>query len=195
MEYLKCGPCAKCTKRALDMACSMKNSPNLEKVKNLQNLNSVKTRNQSEQENTWNVWKSGYTIMQLKHFQESDRDIGPILKWKTEGERPSWKELERYSPATRHYWHLWDSLQIKDGVLFKEFLKRDGSGHHFQFMTPSNMKDEVLSQMHNSITTGHLGQKKTKEKLAQRFFWFEMKEDISIWISKCDVCEAIKPPV
>ncbi|CAC5364722.1 unnamed protein product [Mytilus coruscus] len=57
------------------------------------------------------------------------------------------------------------------------------------------MKDEVLSQMHNSITSGHLGQKKTKEKLAQRFFWFEMKEDISIWISKCDVCEAIKPPV
>ncbi|CAC5395525.1 unnamed protein product [Mytilus coruscus] len=133
--------------------------------------------------------------MQLKHFQESDSDIGPILKWKTEGERPSWKELERYSPATRHYWHLWDSLQIKDGVLFKEFLKRDGSGHHFQFMTPSKMKDEVLSQLHNSITSGHLGQKKTKEKLAQRFFWFEMKEDISIWISKCDVCEAIKPPV
>ncbi|CAC5374787.1 unnamed protein product [Mytilus coruscus] len=40
-----------------------------------------------------------------------------------------------------------------------------------------------------------LADRKTKEKLAQRFFWFEMKEDISIWISKCDVCEAIKPPV
>jgi hypothetical protein len=27
--------------------------------------------------------------------------------------------------------------------------------------------------------TGHLGKQKTKEKLSQRFFWFEMREDES----------------
>ncbi|CAC5378598.1 unnamed protein product [Mytilus coruscus] len=43
MEYLKCGSCAKCTQTALDMASSMKN---------LQSLNSVKTRNQTDQEKT-----------------------------------------------------------------------------------------------------------------------------------------------
>ena len=37
-----------------------------------------------------------------------------------------------------------------------------------------------------------LGKKKTKEKLSQRFFCFEMREDINIWIQQCEICGAIK---
>ena len=48
--------------------------------------------------------------------------------------------------------------------------------------------------MHNSVLSGHLGKKKTKDKLSQRFFWFEMREDINIWIQQCEICGAIKPP-
>ncbi|CAC5368135.1 unnamed protein product [Mytilus coruscus] len=48
--------------------------------------------------------------------------------------------------------------------------------------------------MHNSILSGHLGKKKTKAKLSQRYFWYEMREDIDIWISQCDICGANKPP-
>jgi hypothetical protein len=33
--------------------------------------------------------------------------------------------------------------------------------------------------MHNSVLSGHLGKKKTKEKLSQRFFWFEMRKIIT----------------
>lgn len=27
-----------------------------------------------------------------------------------------------------------------------------------------------------------------------RFYWFEMREDIRIWISKCEICASIKLP-
>jgi hypothetical protein len=57
----------------------------------------------------------------------------------------------------------------------------------------NKMKEDVLKQMHNSIVSGHLGNKKTKEKIKQRFYWFEMREDIRIWISKCEICASIKP--
>jgi hypothetical protein len=33
-----------------------------------------------------------------------------------------------------------------------------------------------------------------KKKLSQKFFWFEMREDINIWIQQCEICGAIKPP-
>jgi hypothetical protein len=33
--------------------------------------------------------------------------------------------------------------------------------------------------MHNSVLSGHWGKKKTKEKLSQRFFWFEMRKIIT----------------
>ena len=48
--------------------------------------------------------------------------------------------------------------------------------------------------MDNSVLSGHLGKKKKKEIFSQRFFWFEMKEDINIWIQQCEICGAIKPP-
>ena len=40
---------------------------------------------------------------------------------------------------------------------------------------------EILHQMDNSVLSGHLGKKKTKE-------------DINIWIQQCEICGAIKPP-
>ena len=84
---------------------------------------------------------------------------------------------------------------IQDGLLFKKFVKKDGSGEYLQFIVPKAMKQEVLYQMHNSILSGHLGSKKTKEKTLQRFYWFALKEDINIHIRKCDICAADKKPV
>jgi hypothetical protein len=37
----------------------------------------------------------------------------------------SWKNK---SPATRHYWHLWDAIEIREGLLFKKFHRKDNIG-------------------------------------------------------------------
>jgi hypothetical protein len=47
-------------------------------------------------------------------------------------------------------------------------MKRNGTGYHYQFLTPQKLKNEILHQMHNSVLSGHLGKKKTKEQLSQR---------------------------
>ena len=56
------------------------------------------------------------------------------------------------------------------------------------------LKNEVLHSMHNSIISGHLGKRKTTEKLLQRFYWFEVREDLKIWIAKCQTSGAYKLP-
>ena len=155
---------------------------------------SVKTRKQTNEEEGWTPWNGGYSRDQLCKLQEIDPDLGPLLKWKRDDVRPCPTEVEKTSAATRHYWHLWESIRIEDGLLFKQFHKRDGLGDYIQFLVPCEMKEEVLKNMHNSVMSGHLGKNKTKEKLVQRFYWYEMKEDIRIWISQCDICAANKPP-
>jgi hypothetical protein len=52
-------------------------------------------------------------------MQEKDEDIGPIRQWQKQETRPDIKEIETNSPATRHYWFLWGSLKIIDGLLYK----------------------------------------------------------------------------
>ncbi len=48
--------------------------------------------------------------------------------------------------------------------------------------------------MHNGLLSAHLGQKKTREKILQRFYWYGVRTDVDIHVSRCDECEAIKPP-
>ena len=81
------------------------------------------------------------------------------------GERPIGKEVSSASPATRHYWLYWDALILTEGVLFRKFAKRDGTGYHVQFIVPRSMWDTVLYQMHEAISSGHLGKRKTRERL------------------------------
>jgi len=206
LEYLKCGPCTKCLNRAQNMMSSMKswNMEVTEEVtpapeppdfnKELETVNAVKTRKQTENDKNLSMWKTEYSLTELQTLQANDEDIGPVLQWKIDNNRPCKQDIEVNSPATRHYWFLWDSLKLINGLLYKECIKKDGTGQYNQFLTPLILKDEVLNEMHNSILSGHLGRKKTKEKLAQRFYWYEMREDISIWISKCEICASIKPP-
>ena len=79
-------------------------------------------------------------------------------------------------------------------MLFKKFLKKDGTGEYQQFVVPRVLKKDIMFQMHDSVISGHLGCKKTKGKTQQRFYWYSMKEDIALYIRKCDVCESIKKP-
>lgn len=157
------------------------------------NLKVVKIRQQAEDDNNWSIWDSGHSQKNLKEFQKHDPNIGPIYTWKEENKKPHWKEVEKFSPATRHYWHLWKSLVFKNGLLFKESVRRDGLGCYFQILTPDRMKNEVLQQKHSPIVSGHLGTKKTQGRLSQRFYWFESRADIAICVSGSDICQANKP--
>jgi hypothetical protein len=62
-------------------------------------------------------------------------------------------------------------------VLFT-FHRKDGIEVYTQLLVPFEIKNEVLKKMHNSVMSGHLGKKKTKGKLSQRYWpW-------SLWIGK-----------
>jgi hypothetical protein len=83
---------------------------------------------------------------------------------------------------------------MHDGLMFRKFHKQDGVGKHLQFVVPRAMRDEVLYQMHNSLLSGHLGIKRTREKVLQRFYWYGVRDDVNNWVAKCDICGAVKTP-
>jgi hypothetical protein len=52
----------------------------------------------------------------------------------------------------------------------------------------------VLTQLHNSVTGGHLGIKKTLSKVRERFSWFKQRQDVENWCRHCDICASKKRP-
>ena len=59
---------------------------------------------------------------------------------------------------------------IKEGENeVKEFHKRDNSGFHLQLLTPKKFRIEAMSLAHDNLLSGHLGRKKTQERLSRNF--------------------------
>ena len=216
-ENLKCGPCKKCPKRTQEMMHkgdydgieylnpSSKGQDVLTETENpsmpVRGVNDSQPGPSSEADASkvtrdsfgW-AWSEGLSQADLRLRQEEDVDIGPILTAKVKGVKPTSSEMITMSPTSRHYWMLWDILEIRNGILFKQFHRKDDTGSHIQYVVPKSLKHDVMHQMHGSLLSGHFGCKKTKEKTVQRFYWHNLKEDIMLHIRKCDICEADKRP-
>ena len=48
--------------------------------------------------------------------------------------------------------------------------------------------------MHNVVLLGHLGHKKTRDKVLQRFYWYKVRDDVYAHIQACDECAVVKGP-
>ena len=46
--------------------------------------------------------------------------------------------------------------------------------------------------MHKSLFSGHLGCTNTRDKTLQRFYWFDLRDEVNIYIQRCDICAANK---
>ena len=213
MEPLKCGPCRKCVKRAQDMVHEKLYKDltthesalqqDTQTAKGVDELPEAVPGPSSKPDSSdctqpdphlITSWFQGKSTAELRKLQENDSDIGPILRAFVSERRPTSQEMSVMSPASRHYWIIWDALILQDGLLCKKFIKKDGTGEYIQLIVPTAMKKEVLHQMHDSVLSGHLGCKKTKAKIIQRFYWYSLRDDIKLHIQKCDVCAADKKP-
>ena len=142
------------------------------------------TRSKSQAQDNWLPWSDGYSNENLREMQDKDVNIGPILRWFSSGSKPEGSIVASSSPETRHYLQCWDALMLKNGILMRKFQKQDGSGEYDQLLVPACLRKDVLFQMHNSLLSGHLGQKKTKEKLLQRYYWYQVRVGFEFRLSR-----------
>ena len=132
-------------------------------------------------------WNLIYNLVVLWRKHLADPDIAPVLKWKESGRRPFGQEVCVSSPATRHYWSSWELLVIKNGMLMRKFIKRDGTSDSLQLIVPRELQREVLWNAHDGLLGGHLGQKKTRGKALKKFYWRGIHEDCNNWVNTCDI--------
>ena len=136
-----------------------------------------------------------YSSSDLAKMHQNDPEIGTLIKWKLMGdERPSRETAASESPYTRHLWLLWSQLLLIDGVLYKMWYPKLKGQQFLQLIAPRKIWRELLEATHNSKFSGHLGVKKVLSKLILNFYWFRMKEYVTLWIKKCVVCGARKCP-
>ncbi|GBM25092.1 hypothetical protein AVEN_96668-1 [Araneus ventricosus] len=139
-------------------------------------------------EDTW-------PVSEIQKAQLEDPDIRPILEKKLKlADRPSRQEIAQESPATKRYWTLWDSLHLKDGVLYRKWENYDRSSCQWQLILPRSRIQEVLQETHDSTSGGHFGIMKTLRRIPERFYWDRLRADVEKWCRECQICRARKRP-
>ena len=63
-----------------------------------------------------------------------------------------------------------------------------------RILVPRVIRRELVDHMHNSVFGGHLGTKKTINKILQKHYWYNLGDDVKVWMKRCDVCAANKLP-
>ena len=115
-------------------------------------------------------------------MQMEDEDIDPVLNWlESSSQCPSWPVVAPYSKTTKILWAQWDSLRVCDNKLYWLWEGTVDSQARLQLIVPKKQQSEVLQQLHGSVTSEHFGVNKTLQRLKQKFYWPQCREDVKRW--------------
>ncbi|GFX09382.1 retrovirus-related Pol polyprotein from transposon 412 [Trichonephila clavipes] len=138
-------------------------------------------------------WTRG--VMSVQKDQMADPEIKPIIEFKeSSDEKPSWQDIAPFHPTTKRYWALWDSLHLRNGVLYGKWESDDGKTFRWQLILPKTKISTVLKELHGSPPGGHFGVMKTLQKVRERFYWNNVRSDVEKCCRICDPCAARKGP-
>jgi len=126
------------------------------------------TATKKEEGSGMNSWLPKLSNTEMREAQLQDKCLGAIIKLKEENaERPSWEMISMGSPTFKSYWAQWSMLAVRDGVLFPKWESERGDEITWKLVPPDSLKKEVLRQLNDNPAAGHLGFKKTTERVTQ----------------------------
>ena len=112
-----------------------------------------------------------YSKDELKHAQTEDGSLDKVRQMVTD------------SPGQQPTYFI-----LKSGILYRVFVAPSGIETH-QIVLPQKYRKTVLEFAHDIPLSGHLGMKKTRDRILQHYFWPGIFHDVEIYCKSCTVCQ------
>lgn len=85
-------------------------------------------------------------------------------------------------------------MYLKDGVLLRKFHCTESNVFYPQILLPYAYRYPVMQQIHDGPVCGHLRAERTLAHLKNRYYWYNMKDDMNLWRRTCTSCaERVRP--
>ena len=94
---------------------------------------------------------------------------------------------------------------MKNGVLMRKYRPPDAKASEewlvfHQVVVPEVYRNDILAMAHDLPLSGHLGVKKTRDRILRQFFWPGMNQDVKDYCKSCHTCQIVgkykaDPPV
>lgn len=131
---------------------------------------------------------------QLRLNQSQDPVLSRVQDWLGAGQRPAWPAVSALDTETKALYSQWPSLINRDGLLHRRWQTPGGNRDIFQLVVPRRLRPRVLQLVHGSVGAGHFGVTKTLHRLRSRFYWPGCRQDVELYVHRCDTCTAQKGP-
>ena len=114
-------------------------------------------------------------LIEMQHEDESLKQL-----WETAGE-----SADLISQETGYL--------VQDGLLYRQWrstLREQADlDPYLQIVLPVQCRTQVMALAHEQPLSGHLGPKKTRDRILANFFWPGMDKDIRAFCHSCDLCQ------
>lgn len=115
-------------------------------------------------------------------------------------DREKLKQMQHDDKSLQKYWERNDvvvrgqaeiSFEVKGGVLYRVYKHPYvNSGKPLkQVMVPVQLRSRIMELAHGSLMGGHMGIKKTTDKIQSAFYWPGIQGDVTRFCKSCDVCQ------
>ena len=129
----------------------------------------------------------------ISALQREDPVCITLHPWIVTDEFPPWAEVKSMLPELRSLWHHRNNLSVDDnGTLWR---KRSSQSALLQLLVPKAGREQLFLSYHASLYDGHLGRTRTLARLADRFYWSGMSDDVKDWLCQCVAWIKRKSPV
>ena len=140
-------------------------------------------------------WAGGFTTELLRNSQLEDPDLSLLHDWLNKGQKPRREFAASLSPAACGYWLNFEQMRIVNGVAVMNWVDSNGvKPTATRVLVPAKLRHQVLQACHDSLFSGHLGVRKTIDRVKQKFHWPGMSTDVKDHIRNCLACTACKSP-
>ena len=100
----------------------------------------------------------GYSPDQLRDMQLLDSYIGQVLRCKEQEEQPSANFLKTQPVPYRRLIQQWEQLVVNNGILYRQYAQPRADQDYLQLVVPTEMREQILRELHEGVASGHLGQ-------------------------------------
>ena len=129
------------------------------------------------------------SVQLLQAEQQRNVAIKRIMELLTgETVESNWEELAEADVETNTYFAQRQTLEVRNGVLYRQFQNSDGSIRNFQAVIPPALRTSILTQIHGGRLSGHFGYEKCRQRLVQYAYWPGWQTDMKLYISCCNKC-------
>ena len=123
------------------------------------------------------------TVDEVRQAQLQDKSLKKLLAYAHE-------KCEPHKKGYNVYWY-----EIQGDLLYRIFrCERPGRGSQIkQLVIPETYRVNVMRLAHESLLGGHMGTKKTADRIMSCFHWPGIQGDISRFCRSCDICQRTIP--